>query len=264
MHWPVVALHESAVAAFPSSQLTVRSTHWPVADEHACGLHGVAFGHLSVVYVQLPALHVSLVHGLPSSHLTGDGWQPFATLHTYGVHRSVVLHTTVARTHCAVPLEPSHLSSVHALLSSHDTGAGTHELFPLLHAMGLHGSVHVHACEPHDTQFGIGVLRHVPFAMHESTVHGLLSLHVLFENTHPAIVSQLPTWHGSDGTQVISVCEQLPALQLSLVHALESLQFTGIATHPFTLSHEIGAQGSPAAHTCGVLWHTAAPLVLLQ
>jgi len=115
-----------------------------------------------------------------------------------------------------------------------------------LHTSGLHVSVQLHGTVPQDRQNpGIGVCAQLPEAeTHASVVQGFPSSQFTGVRRQPRTESQLSIWHKSPAGQVMGGLLQVPLVQISLVHALLSLQLPTL--HPLA-PHERGGKLQPDA-----------------
>jgi hypothetical protein len=128
--------------------------------------------------LQVPAWQVSApLQALPSAHdvpfATAGYWQPDAGLQ---------------------------VSLVHGLPSVQTSGV------PAPHVPPWQVSAPLHAFpSPHDVPFDSGVYTHPPEALHESAVHGLLSVQV---SGAPAV--HVPDWHVSAPLQTFESAHDVP------------------------------------------------------
>src|SRR5438093_98003 len=173
------------------------------------------------------ALHVSVVHALPSSQLRG-----VPTVQIPDRHVSAPLHTlpslhevAVATAGCWQPVTGSQMSVVHGFPSSQLRDD------PAVQVPDRHVSAPLHTLPSlHEVPFASAVRRHPLSGSQVSVVHGLLSLQL---SAVPAV--QVPARHVSlpshalPSLHVPSFARALPwqpvsGSQVSVVHGLLSLQ----------------------------------------
>jgi hypothetical protein len=260
--------------------------------------------------VQVPATQVSApLQALPSEHdvpfVTGVAVHPVAALQPSVVHGLPSLHVSGVP---AVHVPPWQVSPpLQALPSEHDEPFATAGFwqpaiasqvslvhgFPSLQLSGVpaaqvplwHVSAPLQAFpSAHDVPFATGVAVHPVAGLQPSVVHGFPSLHV---GGVPAV--QVPLWHVSAPLQAspseqevpfaTTLFEQTPALQTSVVQGLPSLQspFTlhdwqpaiGVFTQPEPALHVSVVQALLSLQLGGVppvqvpVWHVSAPLQAL-
>jgi hypothetical protein len=194
---PVVALHESFVQLFPSSQSMGVYVH-PFDESHLAIVHPSPSSQSMGVYVHpFDESQVSTVHALSSSQLIvvkPPHWPPIQP--SYGVHGSPSLQGILLGLCTQFPVPDSHESSVHTLPSSHCFKVPTQT--PLSH---VPSSVHEF---PSSQMFPpkTGVFVHPLDGSHPSLVHELLSLQSKGAPAHSPllqtsfIVHRLPSSHG--------------------------------------------------------------------
>src|SRR5438270_279351 len=79
----------------------------------------------------------------------------------------------------------------------------------------------------------LSVKTHPVAELQVSSVHVLLSLHVIAAWPHPPAAVQVSVVHALESSQLIAVCAQpSAAVQVSVVHALESSQLIAVCTQP--------------------------------
>jgi hypothetical protein len=227
---PVDALQPSVVHGFPSLQTSgVPAVHvplWHVSPPlHAFpSEHDVPFA--TAVFAHTPALHVSVVHGLPSlqSAATAHGWQPAIGEFT---QPELVLHESV----------------VHALPSSQLSAV------PAVHVPLWHVSAPLQTfASAHDVPFATGVVVQPVDALQPSVVQGLPSLHV---SGVPEV--QRPLWQVSAPLQALPSEHEVPFVTLVLVQPVPGSQ--PFVVHGLPSSH---VRGVPAVHV--PLWQVSPPL----
>ena len=278
---PPVALQVSVVQRFPSSQLTTApGTQLPPAHASAPPTPVHKFpslhGKLLKSWVQPPLTEqASVVHGLPSSHVTTT--EP---LHTPPKHTSLELHAfpssqdTVLNVF-AQPVDGAQVSVVQRLLSLQSTAApGVH--LPAAHASApltpvhkfpsLQGNVLKSCVQPPPTVH-VSVVQALPSShvtaapglqtpptQTSPLVHASPSLHarLLPAWTQPASASQVSVVQGFASEQSwAGPGTQLPPAHLSpTVHALLSVQASALllCTQPSALSHVSTVHGLPSSH----------------
>ena len=194
-----------AVQAFPSLQVFVLSfvkTHAPVAGLHASSVQALLSPQTTgAPGTQDPDEHVSpVVHAFPSLHAAVllACWQPVAGLQLSSVHRLLSLHDTAAP----------------------PTQAPDEQVSPLVHAF------------PSSQAAVLFTYAHPVAGLQLSLVQTLLSLQVTAATpTHvpPEQVSPVVQAFPSSQTAVLFACAQpVAGLQLSSVQGLLSLQVTAV------------------------------------
>jgi hypothetical protein len=203
-HWSVVSLQVSIVHALVSLQSRAEPPRqvplWQVSAtvQNWPSLQPVPFG--SVGWAQLPAAHVSVVHGFPSSvhaPLRLVKTQPVVVLHVSVVHSRLSLQTVAGPGwHAPVPLQVSF--DVHALPSLHgapdsaftwwqppgSVHVSTVQELPSSQLSGVvkqtppwHCSLPLQTSpSEHDVPSETATWRHPRFVLHESVVHDVPSL----------------------------------------------------------------------------------------
>jgi hypothetical protein len=183
--------------------------------------------HGPVVFVctqPVTVWHESAVHWLPSLQF-GAGppthAPPVQVSFVVQALPSLQLDVLFANTHPTLGLHESFVQTLPSL----QTGAG-----PPLHVPPLHTSFVVHALP--SLQLAVLFVKTQPLAgLHESLVHGLLSLHtVAAPPTQAPFEHESPLVHGLPSSQepVFGVnVHPLAGLQPSFVHTLPSLQTGG-------------------------------------
>lgn len=230
---PPLGLHESAVQGLPSSQLTVEPTHVPLPLQASALVHALESLQAvppgdGVVLQPVAGSHESSVQGLPSLHTRGapppqvvSGWQlslmrqwlPVLQLALVGALTQPVVGTQLSAVHELPSLQlaaaPPQVPDVQESLMV--------QALPSLHAVPFATGVKVHC---------------MVVGLQESTVHGLLSLHITPMPLHTPLVHTSLVVQALPSLQVMGVPTQLPVpLHASdCVHADESLHAVPAAT----------------------------------
>ena len=201
------------------------------------------------------ALHVSVVHTLPSSQLL-----KFAPTHAPALHMSVCEHTFLSSqgellTLCTHASALSQLSSVHGLPSSQFVAP------PLAHAPPVHASPDVQALLSVHPSALFACVQPV-FVSQPSSVHGLPSsqfMPVMPAHTPalhaPARWHALPSPHLLPSARLTFGAHVLASMQSSLVHGLLSSQLTLLVpAHLPALQWSPAVQLLPSSHVLASLF----------
>jgi hypothetical protein len=249
---PVTALHESSVQPLLSLQSSGVPTWHEPPPHTSAPLHASPSLHGAVLFVNthppLAALQESSVHGLLSLQTVA-----VVPVHMPAVQISLDVHALLS-SHAAVlgaftqPVTKLHESSVQPLLSLQSSG------MPAWHEPPAHTSAPLHASpSPHGAV--LFAKTHPPLAgLHESSVHGLLSLQTVAEPPvhEPAEqisfdVHALPSSHAA--MLFVKTHPPAAALHESSVHPLLSLQVGGgPPTHDPTKHRSPVVHGLPSSH----------------
>jgi len=151
---------------------------------------------------------------------------------------------SASRSVCTQPAPGSYVSVVHASPSSqHPAPEVVPTQVPLTQASVVQGLPSEHVLP------SFGVPTQPVAGSHESSVHGLLSLHVIGVCWQPVAPWQVSAVQGLPSSQLIGVQLHWPVAgsQLSVVHALLSVQLIGACWQPVAGSHQPAVHGFPSS-----------------
>jgi hypothetical protein len=213
---PVVGSQESSVHCLPSSHTVAGPGTHTLLLHLSPEVQAFPSSQFAVfgVFTQAPErLHVSSVHGFPSSQLLPPvGTQAPVTQWSPVVQPSLSLHVLVSSITALHPVTVSQESSVHGLPSSQTVGG------PATQILLLHLSPEVQALP--SSQFAVLAVWTQALALQESSVHGFASSQLL-------VPTQTPAWHFSSFVHELVSTQVLPVrgvfLQTSLVSSQEAV-----------------------------------------
>jgi hypothetical protein len=261
---PVTPLQLSLVQGLPSPHTLAAPTQAP-APQVSVTVHGSPSSQLLVLLtnVQSPVepLQLSVVHALLSLQTLAAPAQlpPLHTSLTVQALASSQLAVLLAKMH--TPVAPSQLSVVQGLLSLQTVPTPAQVPPPQVSAT-VHGLP--------SSQLAVLLAKaHTPVVpLQLSVVQPLLSLHTLAAPLHAPEPHASVTVHGSPSSQpiVLLANTQLPVtpLQLSLVHALPSLQVLTVPAQAALPQTSPVVHGLPSSQGAVLLVNTQAPVVRLQ